>query len=44
MKFNTKTIHGGQIKEKGYGAVIPPNPDIWALANSWLGWVEIPGQ
>ena len=24
MKFNTKTIHGGQIKEKGYGAVMPP--------------------
>ncbi len=24
MKFNTKTIHGGQIPEKGYGAVIPP--------------------
>ena len=24
MKFNTKAIHGGQIKEKGYGAVMPP--------------------
>ena len=24
MKFNTKTIHGGQIKEKGYGAIMPP--------------------
>ena len=24
MKFNTKTIHGGQIKEKAYGAVMPP--------------------
>ena len=24
MKFNTKTIHGGQIQEKGYGAVMPP--------------------
>ena len=24
MKFNTKVIHGGQIKEKGYGAVMPP--------------------
>jgi|TARA_B110000238_G_scaffold78946_1_gene86968 cystathionine beta-lyase len=24
MKFNTKTIHGGQIPEKGYGAVMPP--------------------
>ena len=24
MKFNTKTIHGGQIEEKGYGAVMPP--------------------
>ena len=24
MKFNTKTIHGGQITEKGYGAVMPP--------------------
>ena len=23
MKFNTKTIHGGQIEEKGYGAVMP---------------------
>ena len=24
MKFNTKTIHGGQIREKAYGAVMPP--------------------
>lgn len=24
MKFNTKTIHGGQITEKAYGAVMPP--------------------
>jgi len=24
MKFNTKTIHGGQIPEKGYGSVMPP--------------------
>ena len=24
MKFNTKVIHGGQIKEKGYGAVMAP--------------------
>ena len=24
MKFNTKTIHGGQILEKGYNAVMPP--------------------
>ena len=24
MKFNTKSIHGGQIEEKGYGAVMPP--------------------
>ena len=24
MKFNTKVIHGGQIKEKGYSAVMPP--------------------
>jgi len=24
MKFNTKTIHGGQITEKGYGAVMTP--------------------
>ena len=24
MKFNTKTIHGGQIPEKSYGAVMPP--------------------
>ena len=24
MNFNTKTIHGGQIEEKGYGAVMPP--------------------
>ena len=24
MKFNTKTIHGGQLKEKAYGAVMPP--------------------
>ncbi|RCL66025.1 MAG: cystathionine gamma-synthase [Cryomorphaceae bacterium] len=24
INFNTKTIHGGQIPEKGYGAVMPP--------------------
>ena len=24
MKFNTKVIHGGQKKEKAYGAVMPP--------------------
>lgn len=24
IKFNTKTIHGGQIAEKGYGAVMTP--------------------
>ena len=24
MKFNTRVIHGGQIKEKAYGAVMPP--------------------
>ena len=24
LKFNSKTIHGGQIFEKGYGAVMPP--------------------
>jgi len=24
MKFNTKTIHGGQKIEKGYGAIMPP--------------------
>ena len=24
IKFNTKTIHGGQAPEKGYGAVMPP--------------------
>ena len=24
MKFNTKPIHGGQILEKGYNAVMPP--------------------
>ena len=24
MKFNTKTIHGGQIPEKGYGAIMTP--------------------
>ncbi len=24
IKFNTKTIHGGQIPEKGYGAVMTP--------------------
>ena len=24
MKLNTKTIHGGQITEKGYGADMPP--------------------
>ena len=24
MKFNTKVIHGGQITEKAYGAVMPP--------------------
>mgnify|MGYP003331374574 FL=1 len=24
LKFNSKTIHGGQVFEKGYGAVMPP--------------------
>ena len=24
LKFNSKTIHGGQQPEKGYGAVMPP--------------------
>lgn len=24
LRFNSKTIHGGQIYEKGYGAVMPP--------------------
>ena len=24
LKFNSKTIHGGQIPDKGYGAVMPP--------------------
>ena len=24
LRFNSKTIHGGQIFEKGYGAVMPP--------------------
>ena len=24
MRFNTKAIHGGQVPEKGYGAVMPP--------------------
>ena len=24
LKFNSKTIHGGQIFEKGYGAVMRP--------------------
>ena len=24
MKFNTKTIHGGQSPDKAYGAVMPP--------------------
>ena len=24
MKFNTKTIHGGQEHDKAYGAVMPP--------------------
>ena len=24
LKFNSKTIHGGQQPDKGYGAVMPP--------------------
>ena len=24
MKFNTKTIHGGQEHDKAYGSVMPP--------------------
>ena len=24
MKFNTKTIHGGQSPDKAYGSVMPP--------------------
>ena len=24
LKFNTKTIHGGQFPDKAYGAVMPP--------------------
>ena len=37
MKFNTKTIHGGQIKEKGYGAVMPPIYQTSTYAQSTPG-------
>ena len=37
MKFNTKVIHGGQIKEKGYGAVMPPIYQTYTYAQSEPG-------
>lgn len=37
MKFNTKTIHGGQEHEKAYGAVMPPIYQTSTYAQSTPG-------
>ncbi|WP_405384612.1 cystathionine gamma-synthase [Maribacter sp. LLG6340-A2] len=37
LKFNTKTIHGGQIPEKAYGAVMPPIYQTSTYAQSTPG-------
>jgi len=37
MKFNTKTIHGGQEPDKAYGAVIPPIYQTSTYAQSTPG-------
>ena len=37
MKFNTKTIHGGQEHDKAYGAVIPPIYQTSTYAQSTPG-------
>jgi cystathionine beta-lyase len=37
MKFNTKTIHGGQIHDKAYGAVMPPIYQTSTYAQSTPG-------
>ncbi len=37
MKFNTKTIHGGQQLDKAYGAVIPPVYQVSTYAQSSPG-------
>jgi len=37
MKFNTKTIHGGQHPDKAYGAVMTPIYQTSTYAQSKLG-------
>ena len=37
MKFNTKTIHGGQKPDKAYGAVMPPIYQTSTYAQSTPG-------
>ena len=37
MKFNTKTIHGGQEHDKAYGAVMPPIYQTSTYAQSTPG-------
>jgi len=37
MKFNTKTIHGGQIHDKAYGSVMPPIYQTSTYAQSTPG-------
>jgi cystathionine beta-lyase/cystathionine gamma-synthase len=37
MKFNTKTIHGGQAPDKAYGAVMPPIYQTTTYAQSTPG-------
>lgn len=37
MKFNTKTIHGGQENDKAYGAVMPPIYQTSTYAQSTPG-------
>ena len=37
MKFNTKTIHGGQEPDKAYGAVMPPIYQTSTYAQSTPG-------
>lgn len=37
MKFNTKTIHGGQKPDKAYGAVMPPIYQTSTYAQTTLG-------
>ncbi len=37
MKFNTKTIHGGQEHDKAYGSVMPPIYQTSTYAQSTPG-------